>query len=896
MRWIHTARLRLRSLFRRPGVESELEEEIGFHLQQQIAEHLAEGMTPRDARCAALRDLGGVEQVKEECRDQRGLRWLDELWQDLRFGLRMLRRYPLLSLTVMVTLGLGIGLTSTVFSITNGFLHKPLPFDNSDRITVLGLRDPGRNARNMGVSVHDLVAWREQQSVFEGIAAFGTQAIDLSSEPGRPERYPGSVLTAGVFETLGVRPVLGRTFGPAEEQPGAEPVIVLGYEIWQAGFHGVRDVVGRTVVANGIRRTVIGVMPEGFKFPNIEQVWLPITIDPLAQKRGDGPRYSGLARLRDGVSARRAEAQLAAIASRLEREYPESNKGVAPTMRTLKQALVPAGYYGLFYTLLTAAFGVLLIGCANVANLLLARASTRTHEIAVRKAMGAGRVRLLRQLVTEVLVLALFGGAMGLVLGQMGLRWFTKQMFDVMAAVGSGELPFWIHLEYDYRVALFVIGATVSSGVFAAIFPAIRASAARAADAMRARGCGSTALRVGRFSSGLIVAEVAVAGVLLVLAGLMLESAVRLASIDLGYSTGNIFTAWVGLPDQAYRDATGRREFYRGMLPRLEAIPGAVSATISDGLPPYLSGAWAVEVDGQVYPTDADYPVVRRSVVTPDYFRTLEVPVRRGRAFNVADGSETSPVAMVNESFVRKYVPGGDALGRRIRVVRRDAGEPWMTVVGVVPDLKALPLDMEGAKREAQNPACFYVPLMQSEVGSVAVIAIRTQGAPMSITPDVRNALASVDPEATLYKVLSMEGVILRMTWFYPLFSTLFTAFGSGALFLAAVGLYGVMAFAVTQRTQELGLRMALGAKAWRLVWMVMRRGMIQLGVGLGIGLTLAAFAARPLQMLLYEVGALDPTVFAAVASVLAFTGLVASFLPARRVTRIDPMAALNSE
>ena len=334
----------------------------------------------------------------------------------------------------------------------------------------------------------------------------------------------------------------------------------------------------------------------------------------------------------------------------------------------------------------------------------MSRASVRVHELAVRNSLGAGRARLIRQLVTEVLVLAAFGGAIGLGLGHLGLRWFTKQMFDVMTAVGGEELPFWIHFEFDYRVTLFVIGAALFSGVFAAIFPAIRASAAEAVEAMRGRGGGSRTLRMGKFSSGLVVTEIAVGCFLLISAGLMLKSVMHVAALDLGYSTGNIFTSQISIPDTTYPDAESRRNFYAELLLKLQAIPGVLSAAVSDGLPPYRSGAWAIEVEGQAYQTDEDYPVTRRGVITPDYFRIFETPIVHGRAFLVTDNSATLPVAVVNESFARKYLPDADIVGHRIRMGRRDAGAPWMTVVGVVSDLKALPLDLDGTGSEALLP------------------------------------------------------------------------------------------------------------------------------------------------------------------------------------------------
>jgi predicted permease len=377
---------------------------------------------------------------------------LDTVLQDLRFGLRMLRKHPGLSLIVIVTFGLGIGYTSTVFNITNGFVHKELPFEDSERILALDRTDPARSIQygEFTVPVHDFVEWRAQQSSFERLAAYFVESANLSTDEGRAERHQGGWFTPGVFETLRVQPILGRTFAEGEERPGADKVIVLGYDLWLRRFDGATDILGRTVFVNAIPLTVIGVMPEGFTFPLAAQFWLSTEMDPTAYERGEGPRYSVLGRLKDGVSADQAEAQLAIIAARLAREYPESNEGMGVAVTTLRGRLIPAVHYALFYTMLGATLGVLLIGCANIANLLLARASVRAREVAVRTALGATRSRLVTQLLTEVLVLALVAGGIGMILGYLGLEWFTAKLTHVLTTAGDGDdLPFWIHFEHD---------------------------------------------------------------------------------------------------------------------------------------------------------------------------------------------------------------------------------------------------------------------------------------------------------------------------------------------------------------------------------------------------------------------------------------------------------------
>jgi len=814
---------------------------------------------------------------------------VDSLLQDFRFGLRMLRKHPGLSLIVILTFGLGIGYTSTVFNITNGFVHKELPFEDSERILALDRTEPGRSIQygDYTVPIHDFLDWRAQQSAFERLAAYFVEKVNLSGGEGPPEYLQSGWVTPGVFETLRVQPILGRTFIEADEL-GAEQVIVLGYDLWMNRFDGATDIVGRTVFVNSVPQTVIGVMPEGFQFPFAEQFWMLYVQNPSRFERGEGPRYSVLGRLRDGVSPGQAEAQLATIAARLTREYPESNEGMGVAVTTLRGRLIPVAHYALFYTMLGATLGVLLIGCTNIANLLLARASVRAREVAVRNALGATRTRLVTQLLTEVLVLALIGGGIGMILGYLGLEWFVAKMSYVLVNAGDGDdLPFWIHFEHDYRMLLFVVGATVLASALAGVFPAFRASASNPAEAMKAGGHGSSGLKLGRFTGALVTAEVAISCVLLVLAGLMIKSVRQLSTVDLPFATENVFTARVMLPAQDYPGVVSRMEFHERLLAGLEAIPGGVATTLSNALPGPGYGSTGVMIEGQTYHDDEALPLVHTGWVTPGYFDTFETSALQGRVFTVADHSETLPVAVVNETFDRVYL-AGDAIGRRIRMTYDEA--QWLTVVGVVPDMY---MDQFGT---GGDPAGFYTPMAQNQVGAYVAMAIRTQGPPLAIAQDVRRSIAAVDPHLPPFRFMPMTGVMLRMTWFYPVFGRLFMAFGFTALFLGAIGLYGVMSFAVTQRTREMGIRMALGAQSGGLLGLVMRKGIIQLAIGLGIGLTLALFVGGPLQLVLYEVNGRDPAVFGTVAATLAITCLLASFVPAYRVTKVDPVTALTSE
>jgi len=806
------------------------------------------------------------------------------LLRDLRFALRVLRKTPLLSLIAVVTFALGIGLTTTVFSIVNGAIFKGLPFEDGDRIVSIFRNNPSLGQQNIGVTVHDFLDWREQQTTIEDLAAVDGRTINLVVSDGRPERFTGGFVSANLFDVLGVRPVLGRGFRPGEDKPGADPVIVIGYGIWQRLYAGSPDVIGKTVKANGETRTIIGVAPEGFEFPANEELWAPLQLDRGATERGQGPRFLAFGRLRDGVSADRAGADFATIAARLEARYPESNRGVGATVEPYTRRFIGDDVYAMLFTMLGAVLGVLLIGCANVANLLFARASTRTKELAIRTALGASRRRVILQLMYEVLILAGVGSLLGIAIGYGGVEWFK-------AALAANPPPFWITFGMDWRVLLFVLSATLFAALFSGFMPALRASESRVTEALKEEGRGTSSHRIGKFSAGLVVAEVALSCGLLVVSGLMVKSVVKLGTVDLPFATENIFTARLSLPIAEYPDTAGRVRFYEQLLERLRPIPGVEAATLSDGLPASGNGSRVFEVEGASYPTDRDYPFAREGIVTPGYFDTFQAKVLEGRGFSPMDRMTSLRVAVVNRTFAHRFFPGpGSALGRRIRMGRGDTTAMWLTVIGVVPDLR-----MEGIGNDG-SPAGFYIPIAQSGVGNFVSIALRTGTAPLAKSAAVRAAVQSIDPNLPIYNVMEMRGVIKNATWFYGVFGTLFMVFGAVALFLAAVGLYGVMSFAVTSRSREMGVRIALGATGGRLIGLVMRRGVIQLSIGLVIGLVLALLASGPLQIVLFEVEARDPWVFGVVAAVLAVTGLAASFIPARRVTRIEPMAVLTTE
>ena len=809
---------------------------------------------------------------------------MHELLTDVRSGVRMLVKYPTLSLVAIVTLGLGIGLGTTVFCVVNGGLFKGLPFPDADRVVAVVATNPAQNQPRQAVSVHDFAVWQARQTSFEKLGAYTFAPTNLSTEEGRPERFSGGQMTAEAFEALGVQPMLGRGFRQADDRPGADPVILLGYDLWHDRYGGSADILGSTIRANGVNRTVIGVMPPRFAFPIREALWIPLPLDPLSTPRGQGRNYFVIGRLKAGVSLAQARAQAAAIASQLESEFPATNRGLGASVMPYAMNILGPEIYGLLYTMLGAGIGVLLIACVNVSNLLVARASLRQREVAVRMALGAGRARVVRQHLTEVLVLAAAGGAIGILLSVFGVRWFTQ-------ALSVNPPPFWITFELDYRVMLFVIGLIVLASLFAGALPALHAARVSAGAALKDDSRSTTSARLGRFSSGLVVAELAVSCGLLIAAGLMIKSVVQLKNVPMPFAIDNILTARVDLPRDSYPDSAASIRFFEQLLPRVREVPGVEAATLSDGLPAAGNGAISVQIEGKSYPQSSDYPLAREGIVTAGYFETFQTRVIAGREFTTHDVASSQPVAIVNESFARVHYPNVDPIGHQFRRIRPRTQEPWLTIVGVVPDLL-----MEGIGNNNASPVGYYIPIPQSDVENGVRIAVRTRGEPAGIAPLLRTAVSSLDAGLAIYEVNTLRWVIDRQTWFYTVFGTFFMIFGICALLLAAAGLYGVMSFAVTQRTREMGVRSALGARGTQLILLVMRKSIVQLAIGLFLGLGLALLASGALQPVLYRVNPRDQVVFAAVVATLALASLVASFLPARRVTRIDPVIALAGE
>jgi putative ABC transport system permease protein len=803
------------------------------------------------------------------------------VFQDLRYGARLMVKRPALAAITVLTLALGIGLTTLMFSLVNTAMIKGLPFEEPERLMSLVRNDLSQGWENMSVPLHDFEEWREQQRAFGSLAGYATGTFNVSGTEGA-ERYDGAWVTADLFEVLRVRPVLGRTFRAGEAEPGAEAVTVIGHRVWQDRFGGDPGVLGQTLRINGEEATIIGVMGERFMFPAVQQLWMPERRSAAQYQRGQPtPQLNVIGRLLPHASLDQANVQIATIARRQAESHPETNENIGANVQPLIESYIPKEPQRLLLVMLGAVFGVLLIACVNVANLLLSQAALRAREVAVRTALGASRIRITLQFLTEPLALAAVGAVLG-----VGIAWIGIRMFE--AAIAGTNPPYWLDFGLDRTVLLFVMGITLFSAFVSAVLPAIRVSGSNVSEALKDESRGASSFRGGRLSRGLVVVELALSMVLLVGAGLMTRSVTRLASIDFGFDTAAIFTARLGLPeaDLAYADAASRIRFFEAVDARLAGDPEVVAASLVSALPGYWSNLNRFAIEGQSYDRPADYPVARAAVVTPGFFDTFDAPVLHGRGFHDGDRDGSLPVAIVNRGFERKYFPDGDVVGSRIQLGGADSERPWVTIVGVVRDLH-----MAGPQNE--DPEGLYLPLAQESARFMS-IAARARGSTTGLTPRVRAAVASVDSDIPIYWARTLAEGIAMETWFFRVFGTLFMVMGFVALFLAAIGLYGVMSFSVSRRTREMGVRMALGAGHADLLRLVMRQGAAQLAIGLGIGLVIAWGVSSLLAGFLFGVEPRDPVTFLATLVVLVTTGLAASWLPARRATRVSPLVALR--
>ncbi len=887
MKLVRASFMRLRSLFHKEQLDRELDSELASHLDMHIEDNLRTGMTPEAARRDALLKLGGVEQIKEIYRSQRGLPMIETALQDLRFGFRMLRRSPGFSILAILCLTLGIGANAAVFSWIEGILLRPYPaVVHQERLLALTGTARGESGPT-AISWPDIVDLQRGCTLFDAFIVSKIMGTTLSIGD-RAEVTVGSIVSANYFDAIGVHPILGRGFEPDEDTGrNAHPVTVISYQLWQGRFKGDPQIIGKTQRLNGVLHTIVGVAPEGFYGTFVGwamQFWVPVSMEEIFEAGGykledRGARWiEAYVRLKPGVTREQAQEEISAVAKRLEADYPATNRGRGVKLWPLWQT--PFNNAGtLLPTLeimLAVVVLVLLIACANVGNLLLVRSFARRHEMTVRLAIGAGRGRLLKQLFTEGLILSALGAAGGLLMAY----WCRHALVLLFPARGGVTM----HLlgEIDWRVLALSAGVCLITTLLLGVVPAMQTGKIDLAGALKAESAGVVGGGERAWvRSGLVVVQVSLSFVLLVGAGLLLQSLQRIRTTSPGFSThGVLFTA-VDLISARY-DAQRAQNFQDELLDRVKALPGVESAVFARGTPlGYKSfSSTPIAVDGYQPPPE-EQPTVQYQEVGPDYFATMGIPLVSGREFTRADDEKAALVAVVNETMAAKYWRGRNPIGERVQVKGR-----WMQVVGVAKDSKYQSM------RETPKPF-FYVPQRQNfSVG--AGLYIRTLLRPETMATTLAREVRALDPDLALYEVITLQEQVDRSTSPQLVAVTLVGVLGGLALLLAAIGLYGVMSYAVSQSARELGLRMALGADASNLLRLVMSRGLTLTAGGVILGAAAALGLTRLLGNLLYKVSPRDPLAFGSALVVITIASLAACFLPAWRATRVDPARALR--
>ena len=865
----------VRNLLRRDRVERELTDEIEGYVDLLIDEKVARGMSRDDARRAARLQIGGVDHVKEYVRDVRVGAWLDALRQDVRFGIRTLIRRPGFAMIAVLTLGVGIGATTAIFSLIDGVLLKPLPFHEPDRLTMVWEVRPRFNLPRIEVAPLNYVDWQRQVQAFESLAAYVNGVLNLTGV-GTPERLTAVQVTPNLFPTLGVGPLVGRWFVTPEGSPGQSAVAILSYELWQRRFGADRGIVGQTIRLDGQPHLVVGVMPRGFQFPREGvQVWAPVDFraNPGFQTRG-GFFLSVVGRLKPSVSVEQTNAELKAVTRALAQTYPENIDSTAfavPLQRDLTRNARMS-----FLLLLSAAALVLLIACANVAGLLVTRGAERDREFAVRTALGGSRIQLLRQLLVEGLLLAAGGAVVGLVL--------ATRTFDVLETLVPDSLRGAVAPTLDLRLLTVALVAVLLTGLVFGLVPLRHAVKMDVRTPLNARTIGSATGR-RRVQAALVAGEVALAVVVLFSTGLMIRTIVNLQALDPGFRVDNVLTAGVALTAAEYPTPERRNAFFREVLDRVGRLPGVVSAGFTTFLPyTLLIGAGPVTVEGRPGPGDGSNVAIIR-YVTPDYLHTLGVPLLSGRGFSDRD-SGTPAVAVVSERVTALF--DGDPVGKRIAF-----GPTSMTVVGVVGDIKGEGLEVPNTR------GTVYVPAAQlQDIGffSPRALAIRTTSNPGALAAAMQREIWAVNPDQTIANVRTLESIVEGQISGRKVQTGLFTAFAGLTLFMAALGVYGLLSFVVTSRTRELGLRTALGAQRRDLVKLILRDCVVGVGGGLAGGLALAAIVSRSMSSLIYGVEPLDWISLTTSTCVLGTVAGLAALFPIWRATRLDPMTALRAE
>ncbi len=797
--------------------------------------------------------------------------------QDIRYAFRSIAGHPWFSAAIVATLALGIGINTTVFTLANAVLLKPLPFPRGDRIVTVVSTRPSQNQPRMSVSYRDFLDLRAQTSAFDMLEAASFDSAVIADPDIPAARFRMGRVTSGLFKLTGTPPVLGRDFSAADETPNASGVVMLSTSVWRTRYQSSPDVIGRLIHVNEKPATVIGVMPDGFHFPSTEDVWMPLAPEGRERDARDEHSLLVVGRMKAEQTLRTAARDVDAVATRLASAYPDTNKDVGGTVITFNDRFNGDRVRTVFLLMFAAVALVLLIACANVANMLLGRALLRQREMTIRTALGASRWRIIRQLLVESVLLSSLGGVIGLGIAVFGIHAFDRAVQDV------GK-PSWILFTVDYRVLAYFAAVCIGSGVVFGLAPALRSSRVDLNHVLKEGGRAGSA-RGGWLSGALVVVQFTLAVVLLTASGLFLRSFLAGQSVNAWVPREHIMTARVTLPESRYPDKAARLRFFDGLTEQLAHLPGATHAASLTAAPGLGSPVFRLETEGALVDVPANRRTAPTVAVSDDYFSMMGLPIARGRAFQSGDGDVGHEVAIITPAFAASFWPGQDPIGRRLRFNGEHTPEPWATVIGVSGDI------VQGSNA-AEPDAVVFIPFRQSDMQS-GMLAVRTSGDAASLANVVRQRVQRVDADLALFDVKTIDELLAAQRWPYRVFGTLFFVFALMALLMASVGLYAVMSQATGRRTREIGIRMALGATPAGILQTVMRRGVIQLAVGLGAGVVAAAATTRAMRVLLIGVQPNDPMTFVVSAGLLMIVGSVACWLPARRASAVAPVEAL---